>query len=442
MPPAERLKRELGAGGSILLGLGSILGAGVFVSLAIGAGVAGPAVILAIVIAAAVATCNGLSSAQLAAAHPVSGGTYEYGYTFLRPVFGFLAGWLFICAKSASAATAGLGLAGYLLAFADADTRAGLVWIALAIVIVLTLLVISGLRRTHVANTLIVSITVASLLLFILAGVRPAFASGAQAFEIDRVFNVPVDSLLQAAALMFVAYTGYGRIATLGEEVRRPTRTIPVAIIATLIISMTLYLGVSVVAIGVMGADDFAATQQRADPLVEAAKAFERPLMPELMILGAVTAMLGVVLNLILGLSRVVLAMARRRDAPAALAWISQEQKQPVAAVAVVGAIIGGLVLIGDVGLTWSFSAFTVLGYYALTNAAALRLPRDKRLYPRIISWAGLLGCLGLAAFIDWRTMLAGAAVVVAGLIWFAVARRCDRSRPVEPAGGPGTGES
>jgi basic amino acid/polyamine antiporter, APA family len=112
---AFSLKQELGVFDALMMGLGSILGAGIFVSIGLAAGIAGPAVIVAIVLAAVVATFNALSSAQLAAAHPVSGGTYEYGYELLWPSLGFTAGWTFLLAKSASAATAALGFAGYLL---------------------------------------------------------------------------------------------------------------------------------------------------------------------------------------------------------------------------------------------------------------------------------------------------------------------------------------
>ena len=109
------LKRELGIFGATLMGLGSIVGTGVFVSIGIAAEIAGPGVIVAVAIAALVAVCNGLNSAQLAANHPVSGGTYEYGYKYLNPWLGFTAGWIFLLAKTASAATAALGFAGYFL---------------------------------------------------------------------------------------------------------------------------------------------------------------------------------------------------------------------------------------------------------------------------------------------------------------------------------------
>jgi APA family basic amino acid/polyamine antiporter len=213
------LKRELGVFGATMMGLGSIIGTGVFVSIGIAAGVAGSAVIVAIAMAALVATCNALSSAQLAASHPVSGGTYEYGYRYLKPWLGFVAGWMFLCAKTASAATAALGFAGYFLIFFGRETS-WLIPLAIATVVILTAIVLSGIRLSSRVNVFIVSITLASLTAFVVAGL-PAVSAERLAMQIEPT------SLLHASALMFVAYTGYGRIATLGEEVVEPHRTIP-----------------------------------------------------------------------------------------------------------------------------------------------------------------------------------------------------------------------
>jgi APA family basic amino acid/polyamine antiporter len=122
----NQLRREVGVVGATMMGLGSIVGTGIFVSMGIAAGSAGPAVVLAIALSALIAVCNGLSSAQLAAAHPVSGGTYEYGYRWLHPSLGFLAGWMFVCAKTASAATAALGFSGYVLDLVESTPVPGI----------------------------------------------------------------------------------------------------------------------------------------------------------------------------------------------------------------------------------------------------------------------------------------------------------------------------
>jgi APA family basic amino acid/polyamine antiporter len=405
--------------GAVLLGLGSIVGTGAFVSIGIAAGVTGPSVVVAIGLAALLATFNGLSSAQLAAAHPVSGGTYEYGYRYLGPTLGFTAGWMFLSAKSASAATAALGLAGYLLNALGYGGGGQRVALGLVAVLLVTALVRQGMSRSNRANALIVGITLVTLALFVLLGLPAAYTSA----EVNLAGIIPdpkrLRELLEATALMFVAYTGYGRIATLGEEVRDPERTIPRAIIVTLVVSAILYLSVGVVAVGSVGAGRLAAlTAATAAPLEEAARIFGGPVLAKVLAAGAITAMLGVLLNLVLGLSRVLLAMSRRRDVPRALSKIDERRNSPTASVVTVGLIVGGLVLTGDVKTTWSFSAFTVLVYYALTNLAALKLPDGVRRFPRWISWAGLAGCLGLAFWVERRIWLVGLGVIAVGLLW------------------------
>lgn len=431
--PSITLRRELGVPGATMMGLGSIVGTGIFVSIGVGAGVAGPAVIIAIVIAAFVATCNALSSAQLAASHPVSGGTYEYGYKYLTPAMGFTAGWMFLCAKSASAATAALGFAGYLLHLVQIDTR-WLTPVALATVTGMTLLVLTGIKRSSLANIVIVSITLFTLALFV--------AMGAGSLDRYRLENlqplwptVATDSwgwtqhLLHATALMFVAYTGYGRIATMGEEVHHPGKTIPRAIITTLVVSAVLYTLVAVVAIATVGGAKLGdVTQTTGAPLEFVATQFTQPWVSKVVAIGAMTAMLGVLLNLVLGLSRVALAMGRRSDLPAGLSRVNQAGS-PNAAVIFVGVIIFVLASLGSIKTAWTFSAFTVLVYYALTNLAALRLPAEHRLYSRFFPWMGLFACAFLAFWVEWPIWLAGLGLIAVGLVWHGVRRRMSGGR-------------
>ncbi|MFT3788675.1 MAG: APC family permease [Tepidisphaeraceae bacterium] len=438
-----QLRREVGLPGAVMLGLGSILGTGVFVSLPLKTAEAGLWIIPAIVIAGLVALCNALSSAQLAAAHPVSGGTYEYGYQYLNPWAGFVAGWTFLLAKSASAATAALAVGAFALAVVDAQpltppsdsvrglasvfwttTRAPLV-LALPGTIAVMLLVLTGLRRSSAANAVLVTMSVLGLSTLIAVS------------YVSRTLQMPIterswpgggpDSILPLAAWAFVAFTGYGRIATMAEEVRSPRRTIPRAVYATLGISLILYV---CLAIAVMRSYYFTAMSGEGEPAPATAILYAVPVdlyyrsetagrMLRLFVaLSAIAAMLGVLLNLILGLSRVWLAMARRGDAPSILARINARTSTPGPAVVLTGLLIASLVLVGDVRLTWSFSAFTVLIYYAITNWAALRLPVDARLYPRWVAWCGLVACLSLAWFVEWRVWAVGVALIAVGLLW------------------------
>lgn len=428
-PVNNELHRVVGLPGAVLVGLGSILGTGVFVSLGVAAGIAGNALLLAVVISAFVAACNAMSSAQLSAAHPVSGGTYEFGYRLLTPSLGFTAGWMFLVAKSFSAATAALGFSGYLLRALAVDPAPWRVPVAIGAVALFTALVVSGVRRSALANTVIVSLTLVALGVFVFTGFRDAAGRANVAFT---PFFAPGDAsdarpafarVLEASALMFVAYAGYARITTMGEEIRDPRRVIPLAILGTLVIALAIYSLVAFVSLGAFGATNlFEATREAAAPLEASARHTDGPIIARIVAIGAITAMLGVLLNLILGLSRVALAMGRRSDLPPALARVSGKGS-PTVAVVCVGVGVGALALLGDVRLTWSFSAFTVLVYYAITNLAAIRLAREDRMYPAWIAWAGLAACVSLAFFVEVRVWAIGLGIIAAGLAIRAICR-------------------
>lgn len=427
------LKRELDIGGATLLGLGSILGTGVFVSLGLGAAIAGSLILPALFIAAALATCNGLSSAHLAAAYPRSGGTYEYGIVCINPAAGFTAGWMFLLAKSASAATAALGLASYVSNLLGMDDRHFIIPIALIAVILLTLLVLGGLRRSNRVNLVIVSVTIITLVYFMVSGLPAALRNGTGNWlplttPGSESPGLQLRALLEGSAILFVAYTGYGRIATMGEEVKNPARVIPRAILLTLFISLFLYVGVTVVGVGMVGTDGLArATSESAAPLEVIARGFNWPGAHLPMVIGAVAAMTGVILNLLLGVSRVVLAMGRRGDLPAACSSIRGTTSTPVTAVLVTSAMILVLLLAGDVRLTWTFSAFCVLIYYAITHLSVLRLPDAARVM-KLVAVAGLMGCVLLAFMVPPVFWATGLCLLAPGFILRAVFRRMNRT--------------
>ena len=429
MSDAAPLRRVVGLWGAVWMGLGSILGTGVFVSLGIATGVIGAGVVLAVALAALVATANGLSSAQLAAAHPVTGGTYEYGHRYVHPLAGFAAGWMFLAAKGASAATAALGCAGYLLHTLKMGEHTGArVALALGIVLALTALVAGGLRRSNRANVAIVTVTLGALAAFVGFGALSVDPTQLGARLGPATWTAALGqpaALLHATALMFGAYTGYGRIATLGEEVHAPAVTIPRAIIATLILTLLVNLAVAATAVAVVGPEAFAAAARAsAAPLEVVARTFQHPQVADLVAVGAVTAMAGVLLNLVLGLSRVLLAMARRRELPAAWGVVDAATGSPTRAVWIVGAAIAALVALGDIKTTWSFSAFAVLVYYGITHLAALRLPPEARRYPQWIAVTGLVSCFGLAFFVEWPIWVAGLGLLAAGLLARGILRR------------------
>ena len=430
------LKRTVSTPGAVLLGLGSILGTGVFVSLAVVAGAASVWMPLAVLLGGLVAALNGLSSAQLASVHPVAGGTYAYGRRFLSPSAGFVAGWFFLVAKSASAATAALGVVGYAAHLLGQPgvprLQAGL--LALAVVLLMAWWVDRGLKRSNAANAVLVTVTLAALVVFIAFATNGAATPDGLA-DLERTpAALDVRGVLFGAALAFVAFTGYGRVATLGEEVKNPRRTIPIAVVLTLVTVLTVYLAVAFAGLSIFGPNGapFAALawslslEGAAAPLASLLSlAGSAPAWAVWAVsVGAVTAMVGVLLNLLLGLSRVAFAMGRDGELPPPLGRLDRAGVTPRLAVWAVAGLVGLIALWGDVRLAWTFSAVNVLIYYALTNLAALQV-KEGRFVPKAVSVLGLIGCLSLAVFIPWPTwLLAGGFLATGILIRFAVLTR------------------
>lgn len=400
------LTRTIGLPAAIGFGLGAMIGTGVFVYTGEAARLAGPAVLLSLLIAGAAAACNGLSSAELAVVHPRSGGTYEYAGRRLSPRAGFLAGWLFLAAKATSAAATALGFGAYVgpaLALPP-------VFVSGLLVAGVTLLNLFRLTKAGALNLVLVALSVAALAAFVATGAPRVTAQHFVPFAPRGIHGV-----LSAAALLFVAYAGYGRIATLGEEVENPRRNIPVALVTALAVVALLYMAVTATAVGTIGAEAFARgggapLQAAADPgWVKAALA-----------LGAATALGAVFLNLMLGLSRMAFAMARGGDLPRPLARVNAASS-PFVAVALMGLLVGALAAVRNLPALVSVSAFTVLVYYGLTNLSALRLPREERLVHPVIPGAGLFFCAALAAAVPRRELAVGAGILGAGLLWRAL---------------------
>ena len=302
----------------------------------------------------------------------------------------------------------------------------------------MTVITLIGIRRTSLANSLIVAITLTTLAFFVVAGLPNAWAN---VWPVEAVTGTstgrssPLDfsmaNLLCATALMFVAYTGYGRIATLGEEIDDPRRNIPRAIIVTLLVSMLVYVSVGfVVVFANQDSENISSflpkstTIGKAAPLHKIADGFGIPWAGTVLAVGAITAMLGVLLNLILGLSRVLLAMGRRAEMPTQVALVAEKTGVPWVATLVVAAIIGLIVLVGDVQIAWSFSAFAVLIYYSITNLCALRMKPSERIFPIWPAWVGLASCLFLAFWVQPYIWANGLALLGLGLLWQRAAIR------------------
>lgn len=378
----NQLARNTHLSGALLIGLGSILGTGAYVSVGLTAAIAGDLLIWAIVIAAFTALCNGLSSAQLAGAHPVSGGTYEYGYQYLNRPSGIVAGVLFIVAKSASAATAALVVADYLASFTGLGSIAEGI-ISIALLLFFTIFVLAGLRRTNWLNGLLVAISLLGLLVFVVV----AFQAEPSEETLQPEGSL---SLFHGAALMFVAFTGYGRIATMGEEIAEPRKNIPRAVWLTLTVVSIIYMLIGAAIVHVWQSDVLLVND------FNIAKLISHSPWKWTVVIGGVVAMGGVILNLLLGVSRVYLAMGRRGDLPSSLAKLDKDSKAAPMATWATFLTMALIALAGGIESAWTLSAFTVLIYYSITNIAALKVPDEQRFIPRWVSVMGLVSCVGL----------------------------------------------
>jgi APA family basic amino acid/polyamine antiporter len=402
------LERRLGTVDAVTIGLGSMVGAGIFVVLAPAAAAAGSGLLIGLALAAIVAYCNATSSARLAARYPASGGTYVYGRERLGAVWGYLAGWSFVVGKTASCAAMALTVGFYTWPqYAHA--------VAVAAVVALTVLDVAGIERSAMLTRLIVAVVLAVLAAVVVVVIGAGDANLSNLLVGPDVTAVGV---LQAAGLLFFAFAGYARIATLGEEVRDPARTIPRAIAIALAIALLVYAVVATVVLAELGS---AALSSATAPLVDAVSASGHAGWAPVVRVGAAVAALGSLLALILGVSRTVLAMARDRHLPGALDALHPRFGSPYRAEIAVGVVVAVLAATADVRGAIGFSSFAVLVYYAIANASAWTL--GARLIPRLTATVGLIGCVVLAFALPLAAVLAGVGVVAAGAAVYGMRR-------------------
>jgi APA family basic amino acid/polyamine antiporter len=390
----------LGATG---IGIGSMLGAGVFVVWGPALAVAGHWIVVSVLVAGAVATINAASSAQLAARYPTAGGAYAYGRAELGPAWGFLAGLAFVAGKTASVAAVGLAVGHYTWGAHPEVVATG--------AIVLSWMVNArGVTRTAAGATVIGALVVVGLLGLVAAtwGSGDAGAS----LTSDGGGRQGGLGILSAAALVFFAFAGYARVATLGEEVREPERTIPRAIAIALVVVGGLYLLVALALVRSTGG-----AEPGAVPLLDLANTvtWGAALLAVLAPLSA----FGALLALTAGVGRTAMAMAQEGDLPRFLArrdaagvpWLAEGAS---AAASIV------LVWLGGVAFAIAASASAVLVYYAVANIAAARQVRGGRATTvRLPAWLSVVGavlCVALAAAVPIVASASALGVLAVGI--------------------------
>lgn len=408
----NRLMRKLGTKDAVFIGLGSMIGAGVFAALGPAAAAAGSGLLVGLGVAAVVAYANATSSAQLAAIYPASGGTYVYGRERLGRFWGFLAGWGFVVGKVASCAAMALTFGHYA---APAVARP----LAIAAVVALVAVNYLGVGKTASVTRVIVAFVLASLAVVVAATLG---GGAADAERLTPVFgDGGVYGILQAGGIFFFAFAGYARIATLGEEVRDPERVIPRAILLALGITLLVYVTVAVAALAGAGPEELAHADA---PLAAAVEAGSLDRLAPVVRAGAAVASLGVLLSLLAGVGRTIFAMAENGELPRILGGVHPRFKVPHRAEVAVGVAVVAVVAAADLRSAIGFSSFAVLVYYAIANASALTLRARERRWPRFLPAVGIAGCLTLAFTLPWIAVVLGTTVLGVGAAAFLVLLR------------------
>lgn len=411
------LARRLGTRDAVVVGLASMLGAGVFAAFAPAAAAAGPWLLAGLATGAVVAYANATSSAQLAAQYPASGGTYVYGRERLGPWWGFVAGWGFVIGKTASCAAMALTFASY------AAPRGWERPVAVAAVVALAAVSYRGVTRTARLARVLVVVVLLALAAAVAAGLLlgdprwSRLGDGAGAGPVGG--PAVLYGVLQAAGLLFFAFAGYARIATLGEEVRDPARTVPRAIQGALGLVVVVYAAVGVTLLAVLGAEGTAATPA---PVAALADATGAAWLGPLVRFGAAAGSLGALLALVAGVGRTTLAMAREGDLPRPLAAVHPRFAVPHRAEVAVAAVVVVLVLTVDLRGAIGFSSFGVLVYYLVANVAAWTQRGARRRFPRALQAVGVVGCAVLVVTLPVEAVVVGAGVLAVGVVGRVVA--------------------
>lgn len=413
------LARRLGVSDAVVIGLGSMIGAGVFSAFAPAAAAAGAGLLLGLVIAAIVAYCNATSSAQLAAQYPTSGGTYVYGRERLGNWWGFLAGWGFVIGKTASCAAMALTFAAYTVPPAWQRPT------AVAAVVLLAAVNYRGITRTARLTRVIVTVVLLALAVVVASALVGGQAGPDDAAPLWSLGTAGPYGVLQSAGLLFFAFAGYARIATLGEEVRDPQRTIPRAIVAAFAIAVAVYAVVAVTVLVALGPERLAVSRA---PLADAVAAGSWAWAMPVVAVGGAAAALGALLALIAGVGRTTLAMARQADLPRWLAAVHPRHQVPHRAEITIAAVVCLLVLTTDLRGAIGFSSFGVLLYYFVANLSAFTQPPEQRRFPRWLQVLGAAGCLLLVATLPWQAVLAGLVVFAVGIAYRAVRAAASRT--------------
>jgi len=409
------LKRTLGLFDAFAIGIGAIIGSGIFVVTGVAAGLAGPALLISLIIGAIISTFTALSFAELAQFIPKEGGGYEFAHELISPFAGFISGWLWILSNVVTGVVVSIGFASYLALFIPLPVN------VIATVACLGVMMINylGARDSSLINDILVILKLLILAFFVVFGLGAVKLGNFSPFIPNGGIGI-----MQGATLIFFAYSGFARITLVSEEVRDPRKNIPLAILLALGISTVVYMLVSFTAIGLVGYKELASS---GSPLADAASSVGSNLTYFVSI-GALFATLSVLLTTLLGLSRISFAIARERDLPQFFTMLDK-RATPSYAVLVFGFTMAILAFFTNLLQAIALANFGSLMYYLITNYAALKL--EEHVYPRIIPVLGIITCIALLIFLSWEAWTIGCIVLLAGSGFYYLMKKCQKTHEV-----------
>jgi APA family basic amino acid/polyamine antiporter len=333
----SKLKRTLGVLDLTALGIGGVIGTGIFVIIGEAIGDSGPAIVLSFALAGITCLFSALSYAELASAIPVSGSAYTYAFATLGELVAWIIGWDLILEYGVSVAAIAVGWGGYLSSLLDSLFSFSLPSSianppgeggsfnlpAVFLVLAVTGLLISGVRESARTNTVMVVVKLLILIMFVLVGIFSFDSSNFSPFAPNGTSGI-----VDAAALIFFAYIGFDAISTASEEVKEPKRDLPIALIASLLIATAIYIAVAIVASGLLPSSELAGSEA---PLADAlSKGAGVSWGADVLSFGALIAITSVVLTILYGQTRIAFSMCRDGLLPEKLATIWDRTKTPV----------------------------------------------------------------------------------------------------------------
>jgi APA family basic amino acid/polyamine antiporter len=414
------LKRTLNLLDATSVGIGAIIGAGIFVVLGIAIGYAGPSIIISIIVAGIVASFTAFSFAELGSAIPKEGGAYEFAFELISPFAGFLVGCLWLFAQIVAGAAVSLGFASYFVAIFPILS---LKTVAVVAALMLTGLNLVGIKQSATVNNILVIIKIAILCLFIGFGMFQIRPQNLSQFSPNGILGI-----LQGAGLIFFAYLGFGRIAALGEEVKNPERNLPLSVLIALTVSVTIYVLTGLTATGLQ---NYQILAQSGSPIAEAAKAMGNFIIVAAVSFGALIATASVLLTNLIGLSRVAFAMARNSQLPKSVAKVSSKFRTPYISILVMGALLTVLAFALDLKQTVAITSFALLSVHVTVNFSAIRLRKKMPgstkfrvpLYP-LIPLLGLFSCTILMFSLPLESWIVAAIVVAISVVLYLLRRK------------------